>query len=77
VRDAVRDVLLVARLVRVPAAAAVRLVLRFVVLVGFRAPGVVVDIVLLTPSSSFWKLIERVFVPDRLARVTAGRMKVS
>jgi hypothetical protein len=44
VRDAVREVLLVVRLVRVPALAGVRLVLRLVVLAGFRAPGVVVDI---------------------------------
>ena len=44
VRDAVREVLLVVRLVRVPALAGVRLVVRLVVLAGFRAPGVVVDI---------------------------------
>jgi hypothetical protein len=76
VRDAVREVLLVVRLVRVPALAGVRLVLRLVVPAGFRAPGVVVDISR-TPSQLVWKMIEHVFVHDRLARVTAGQMKVS
>jgi hypothetical protein len=73
VRDAVRDVLLVLRVVRVPALAGLRLVVvRFVVVERFCAPGLLVAIaLLLLPVSSLsHKPIEHVFVHERLARVT-------
>jgi hypothetical protein len=79
VRDVVREVLLVVRLVRVPVLAG----LRRVVVVCFRgvggvcAPGVLVAMFFSLQFRSLSETIEHVFVHERLAAVTGACMKSS